>query len=62
MIILLDIMIQVGLIENFKLQVIQWGINSVSMKEPRDFLCQTDLTSCDMREVVMQTQNPVFIR
>ena len=62
MIIGCDMMVQLGLSDEFKSQVLKWGGINVPMKVPRGLLGQTDLTSRDMREVVMQTAEPVSAR
>ena len=54
-----DLMVQLGLPDKFKHQLIQWDGVTVPMKEPRGLLGQLDLTSYEMREVVIQTTEPV---
>ena len=51
-------MVQLGLTDDFKLQVLQWDGSTVNMKESRNFLGQYDLTKREMCEVVMQTAEP----
>ena len=51
----LDMMVQIGLMADFKRQVLKWDGTAVPMKETSNFLVQTDLTSCEMRKVVIQT-------
>ena len=51
-----DLMVQLGLLANFKNQVFQWDGATVPMKEPRGLLGKSYLTSRDMREVVMHTE------
>ena len=46
-------MVQLGLTDNFKLQVRQWDGPTVHMKDSRNFLGQSDLTKRKMREVIM---------
>ena len=58
MIIVRDRMVQLGLKVGFKHQVLQWDGATVHMKYPSSFLGQSDLTKCEMREVVMQTAEP----
>ena len=53
-----DLMIQIGLTVDFKHQVLQWDGANVHMKYPSSFLGQSDLTKCEMREVVMQAAEP----
>ena len=57
-----DLMVQLGLSDDFKCQVLQWDDDIVLMKEVSSLLRQTDLTSHEMREVVMQTAEPVSTR
>ena len=56
MIIVRDLMVQIGLMANFKRQVIQWYGAIVHMKEPISFLGKSDLTKRDMRKMVRQTE------
>ena len=56
------LIMQIGLLDDFKHQVIQQDFVIVPMKEPIGLLCQTDLTSCEIREVVIQTEEPVSTR
>ena len=58
MIIVRDLMVQLGLSSKFKRQFLQWDGVTVPMKEPRGLLVKSNLTSCKMREVVMQTSEP----
>ena len=51
-------MVQLGLEDNFKRQVLQWDGTTVHMKEPRGLVGRSDLNKYDMREVVMQTAEP----
>ena len=51
-------MVQLGLLVDQKRQVLQWDVLTVLMKEPSGILVQTDLTSRDVHEVVMQTVEP----
>ena len=53
-----DLMVQLGLTDNFKRQVLQWDAATVHMKESRNVLGQSNLTKREMREVVMQTAEP----
>ena len=50
-----DLMVQLGMTADFKRQVIQWYGTTVHMKEPSGLLGQSNLTTHEMREVVMQT-------
>ena len=54
-----DLMVKLGISADFKRQVLQWDGATVPMKEPRGLLGQTYLTSSEMREVLMQTAEPV---
>ena len=49
-------MVHIGLLANFKHQVLHWDVATIPMKEPSVMLGQTDLTSRKMRKVVMQTK------
>ena len=51
-------MVQLGLTADFKRQVLQWYGATVNIKELRNFLGESDLTKREMREVVMQTEEP----
>ena len=57
-----DLMVQIGLLADFKLQVLQWDGVTVNMKEPRSLLGKFDLTKREMSEVVMLTAEPVSTR
>ena len=57
-----DLMLQLGLSENFKHQILQWYGISALMKEPLCLLYQADLTSREMSKVIMQTEEPFSIR
>ena len=57
-----DLMVQLGLSDGFKRQVLEWDDATVTMKEPSGLIGQTYLTSCDMREVVMHKEEPVSTR
>ena len=62
MIICHDLMVQLGLMSNFKSQVIQWDGATVHMKEPIGLLRQYDLTKRNMRKEVIQTTEPSSTR
>ena len=62
MIIGCDLMVQLGLLDVFKFQVLQWDGATAPTKEPSCLLGQTDLTSCNMHQVIMQTTEPVSTR
>ena len=53
MIIGCDLMLQLGLTDNFKCQVLQWDGAIVNMKEPSGMLRKSDLTKGDILKVVM---------
>ena len=57
-----ELMVQLGLSDGFKRQVLEWDDATVTMKEPSGLIGQTYLTSYDMREVVMQKEDPVSTR
>ena len=57
-----DLMVQLGLMDDFKRQVLQWDGTNVHMKDSRNFLGQYNLTKREMREVVMQTAEPYSTR
>ena len=54
-IIVLELMVQIGRTANFKRKVLQWCGAVVPMKETSIFLGQTDSIRCNMREVTIQT-------
>ena len=62
MIIVCDLMVQLGLLTDFKHRVLKWDGVTVPMKEPSGILGQIDLTSCDMQDLVIQTSEPVYAR
>ena len=41
-----DLMVQLGLPANFKIQVLQWGGVTIPVKEPKGLLEKLYLTSC----------------
>ena len=49
-------MVHIGLTDDFKCQVLQWGGATVHSKYRSNLLGQSDLTKHEMREVVMQTE------
>ena len=57
-----DLMVQLGLSSNFKLKVLKWDGEPVPVKELSDLLGKSDLTSCEMCEVVIQTAEPYSTR
>ena len=62
MIIVRDLMLQLGLLSNLKRQFLQQDGVAKPMKEPRSILEKKDLTSCKMRRVVMKNTEPVSTR
>ena len=52
-------MTKIGPLADFNYIVLQWDGIIVPMKEPSSLLCKTDLTSHEMHEVAMQTEEPV---
>ena len=57
-----DLMVQLGLTDNFKRQFLQWDGATVHMKDARNFLGQSDLIKRKMREVAMQNAEPASTR
>ena len=57
-----DLMVQLGLSAEFKRQVLQCYDVTVPMKEPRSLLGKSGLTSCEMREVLMQNSETASTR
>ena len=51
-------MLQLGLAADIKRQLLQWDGDTVHMKVSINLLGQSDLTKCEMREVVMHTAEP----
>ena len=62
MIIFCDLMVLLGLLADLKRQFLQWYGVTVPMKEPNSLLGGSDLTSREMHEVVMQTEEPTSTR
>ena len=54
-IIVRDMMVQLGLTANFKHQVLQWDGTNLHMKDSNNLLGKSNLTQHEMREVVIQT-------
>ena len=52
------LMVQIGLNDDFKHQVLQWDGATVHMKEPSGLLGQYFLTKRDMHKMVMKTAEP----
>ena len=57
-----DLMVQPVLSADFKSQVLQWYDATVHMKEPINFLGQSNLTKRKMRKMVMQNSEPASNR
>ena len=55
MIIVRELMVQLGLAANFKRQVFQWYGATAQMKEPSSFIGQSDITKRKMRKVAMKS-------
>ena len=53
-----DLMVQLGLTADFKRQLLQWGGDTVHMKESSNLLGQSDLIKREMCEVVIKTAEP----
>ena len=51
-------MVQLGLSDDFKRQVLQWDVTTASIKKPRGLVGKSDLNICEMRKVVIQTAEP----
>ena len=62
MIICRDLMVQLGLSADLNNQVLQWDGVTVPTKEPSGLLGQTYITSYNISEVTMQTEEPVYTR
>ena len=43
-----NLMVQLGLSDEFKRQFLQWGGNTVPMKEPSGLLGQANINSCNI--------------
>ena len=56
-----DLMVQRVLLVNFKCQFIQWYGATLPMKEPNGLLGKRDITSREMRKVVIQAAEPVTL-
>ena len=52
------LMLQLCLMDDFKRQVPQWDGSTVNTKEPIVLLGKSYLTSCNMRVMVMHTEEP----
>ena len=50
-----DLIVQLGLMDDFKYQLLQWDDDKVHMKEPRSLLDKSGINKHDMREVFMQS-------
>ena len=59
MIIGCDVMVQLGLLNKSKCQVLQWDGVTSPRKQPRSLLYKSYLTSCKMQNVVMKTSENV---
>ena len=57
-----NMMVKLGLSANFKRQLFHLDGATSQMKQPRDMMGQTDLTSREIHEVVMQTSKLVSTR
>ena len=55
-------MLKLGLLSDFKRQVLQWDGVTVPTKEPIGLLGQTDLTNQKMHKVAIQNTEPVSTR
>ena len=50
-----NLMVQLGLMSDFKIQFIQWDSAEVTMKDPSGLLGKYDLSKHEIRKVFMQT-------
>ena len=57
-----DLMVQLGLTDDFKRQALQWDGATVHIKEPSSFLGKSDITKCEIHKVVMQAEEPAPAR
>ena len=57
-----ELMVQLGLMDDFKRQILQLNGITLHMKDPRIFLGKSNLTKRKMRKVVMQTAEPASKR
>ena len=57
-----DLMVQLGLTDDFNRQVLQCDGATVHLKEPRNLIGRSDLTKREMRDVVMQIAEPASTR
>ena len=55
MIICHDLMVQLGLVTDFNNKYLAWDDDVVPMKDTRNLLGKTNLTKCDIKEVVTHT-------
>ena len=55
-------MVKLGLISDIKHQLLQWDGAKVPMKEPSSMLGKSILTSREIHEVVIQTEEPITKR
>ena len=62
MIICHDLMVKLGLLENFKHQVLQWDGSTVHMMEPIGLLGKSNLNKHDICKLVIQTKEPASTR
>ena len=59
MIIGIELMVHPGFTEDFKRQDLQWDDNALTMKDPRIFIGQENLTSRNMCNVAMHTEEKI---
>ena len=62
MIVFRELMVQLGLNENFKCQVIKWYDAALPIKEGNSLLGKIYLTGCKTHKVAMQTSEPASTR
>ena len=57
-----DLMVQLGLMANFKHQLLQWYGATVHMKDPGILLGPSNLTKSEMSKVMMHNEEPASTR
>ena len=55
-----DLVLQIGLLADFKCESLQWYGVIVHMKEPISMIGQTAITKREIRKVVMQNEEPDY--
>ena len=57
-----DLMVKLSLIANFKRKVLEWDNNIVTTKDTGNLLGKPNIAGINMREVAMNTTEPVYTR